>query len=86
MMIIGIYAMCFIASYKRGRAFVYTYWDLCFISYMLTATAVSFARGDALRESIGDSGNRVMLQVILLAFFAAAEHILQLQEGKNDGK
>lgn len=86
MMIIGMYVLCLIVSYKHRDLFKYTYWDLCFVSYMLTATAVSFARGDALRESIGDSGNRVMLQVILLAFFAAAEHILQLQEERKDGK
>lgn len=75
MFIIGVYVMCFIVSYKSG-GFRLTFWDLCFFAYLLTAIAVSFARDDALRESIGDSGNRVMLQVTLLAFFAAAGHVI----------
>lgn len=54
------------------------YEDLCFIAYLLTALAVSFARDDALRESIGDSGNRVLLQGTLLAFYAAAMHVVRL--------
>ena len=51
--------------------------------YLLTAIAVSFARDDALRESIADSGNRVMLQVTLLAFFASAMRVISLTG--NDG-
>ncbi len=54
------------------------YEDLCFVAYLLTALAVSFARDDALRESIGDSGNRVLLQGTLLAFYAAAMHVVRL--------
>ena len=45
---------------------------------MLTAIAVSFAREDALVENMADSGNRVMLQVTLLAFFAAAVKVITL--------
>lgn len=88
MFVIGVYVMCIIAQYKK-TGYNTTYWDLCFAAYLLTAVAVSFARDDALRESIADSGNRVMLQVTLLAFFAAADHIIQLinqQEDKDDGK
>ena len=77
MLIIGIYAMCFIAMYKK-TGYNTVYWDLCFASYMLTAIAVSFARGDALVENMADSGNRVMLQVTLLAFFAAAVKVITL--------
>lgn len=82
MLIIGVYIMWFIArSGKTG--YNDTYWDLCFAAYLLTAIAVSFARDDALRESIADSGNRVMLQVTLLAFFAAAMRVISLIS--NDG-
>ncbi|MCR5420152.1 MAG: hypothetical protein K6E98_04015 [Lachnospiraceae bacterium] len=90
MFIIGVYVLCIVVSFKNGDKKVksegnvrevipgYTYWDLCFLAYLLTAIAVSFAREDALRESIGDSGNRVMLQSVLLAFYAGAEHIIGL--------
>lgn len=61
-------------KYVSGMAF----WDLCFVSYILTALAVSFAREDALVENVADSGNRVMLQVTLLAFFAVSEHVIGL--------
>ena len=88
MLIIGVYLMCVVVSFGRpedkgdktiSESIVrsgFAYWDLCFVSYMLTAIAVSFARDDALRESIADSGNRVMLQVTLIAFFAAAVHVI----------
>lgn len=82
MLITGVYVMWFIArSGKTG--YNETYWDLCFAAYLLTAIAVSFARDDALRESIADSGNRVMLQVTLLAFFAASMRVISLIS--NDG-
>jgi hypothetical protein len=61
---------------NRGKGLGYE--DLCFIAYLLTALAVSFARDDALRESIGDSGNRVLLQGTLLAYYAAAMHVIRL--------
>ncbi len=82
MLIIGVYVMWFIArSGKSG--YNDTYWDLCFAAYFLTAIAVSFARDDALRESIADSGNRVMLQVTLLAFFAAAMRVISLMDDEG---
>ncbi len=61
------------------------FWDLCFVSYILTALAVSFAREDALVENVADSGNRVMLQVTLIAFFAVAQHLIALA-GNNGEK
>ena len=82
MIVIGIYVMWFIARSKKS-GYNDTYWDLCFAAYLLTAIAVSFARDDALRESIADSGNRVMLQVTLLAFFASAMRVISLTG--NDG-
>ena len=81
MLIIGVYVMCLVVSRKDKWAFGYE--DLCFAAYFLTALAVSFARGDALRENIGDSGNRVMLQGILLAFYAAAVHVIGLLNTEN---
>ena len=82
MIVIGIYVMWFIARSEKS-GYNDTYWDLCFAAYFLTAIAVSFARDDALRESIADSGNRVMLQVTLLAFFASAMRVISLTG--NDG-
>ena len=82
MIVIGIYVMWFIARSEKS-GYNDTYWDLCFAAYLLTAIAVSFARDDALRESIADSGNRVMLQVTLLAFFASAMRVISLTG--NDG-
>ena len=82
MIVIGVYVMWFIARSKK-TGYNDTYWDLCFAAYLLTAIAVSFARDDALRESIADSGNRVMLQVTLLAFFASAMRVISLIG--NDG-
>ena len=83
----GLFPMILIASYilvaivtcrDRDQKFKMTYWDMCFVSYLLATLAVCFAREDALRESIGDSGNRVLMQVTLLAFFAAADHLIKL--------
>ncbi len=64
------------------------FWDLSFVSYILTALAVSFAREDALVENVADSGNRVMLQVTLIAFFAVAQHLIALigENTKTDDK
>ena len=58
------------------KALGLSYWDIVFVSYVLTALAVSFAREDLLVENLADSGNRVLLQVTLLAFYAAAIRLL----------
>ncbi len=76
LMIVSIYILCVIASAGKKKKIGYTFWDMCLISYLLACIAVCFARGDALRESIGDSGNRVLLQVTMLAFYAAVDHLL----------
>ena len=75
MLLVAVYVLCFIVSCGKGT-FGYTFWDMCLVSYLLTCLAVGFARGDALRESIGDSGNRVLLQVTILAFYAACVHVI----------
>ncbi len=90
MLIIGIYVMCFIAGSGKGlkdtvsNASGMAFWDLCFVSYILTAIAVSFARDDALVENVADSGNRVMLQVILIAFYAVSMHLIALAGNKAE--
>ena len=79
MCLIACYVLVFIVSVKeRDYKPEITFWDMCFICYFLASLAVCFAREDALRESIGDSGNRVLMQGTLLAFFAAADHLIGL--------
>ncbi len=78
MMVIGAYLLCFIVSFKGEKGYEYTFWDMCFAAYFLTALAVSFARGDDLRQSIGDSGNRVMMQSVLLTGYAMCSHLIGL--------
>ncbi|MCR5001265.1 MAG: hypothetical protein K6A71_05670 [Lachnospiraceae bacterium] len=79
MYLIACYVLVFIVGAKEGdHKPEITFWDMCFICYFLASLAVCFAREDALRESIGDSGNRVLMQGTLLAFFAAADHITGL--------
>ena len=86
MYIIGVYVLLFIVKFKRGeRGISMTYWDMCFVCYLLATLAVCFAREDALRESIGDSGNRVLMQVSLLAFYAGADHLIGLIDGNHAG-
>lgn len=79
MYVIACYVLVFIVKFKEknDRPFM-TFWDMCFVCYLLAALAVCFAREDALRESIGDSGNRVLMQVTLLAFFSGADHLIEL--------
>ncbi len=79
MYVIACYVLVFIVNFKEkiDRPFM-TFWDMCFVCYFLAALAVCFAREGALRESIGDSGNRVLMQGTLIAFFAAADHIIGL--------
>ena len=76
MLIIGLYAMCFIAS-KRG-SIGYSIWDMLFVTYVLAALAVSFAREDALVENLADSGNRVLLQVTIIGYYAVILHVIDM--------
>ncbi|MCR4806113.1 MAG: hypothetical protein K5857_00420 [Lachnospiraceae bacterium] len=85
MLILAAYILVFTVSFgkKKDKPFM-TYWDMCFVSYLLAALAVCFAREGALRENIGDSGNRVLMQATILAFMAAAIHLIDLVEGGSD--
>ncbi len=47
-----------------------SYETFIFVGYLFVLFAVSYARGGGLRYGIGDSGNRVLLQVAPLAWYA----------------
>ncbi len=52
--------------------------DLFVLGYILLTFAVCFARGNELQENIGDSGNRVLLQIVPMTVFALYIHVLDL--------
>lgn len=54
-----------------------SYMDFVSISYILITLGVSFARGDPLQENVGDSGNRVLLQIVPVLMFAVIEHLTE---------
>lgn len=64
-----VYGMIFLFRNKRSKHRDIRYDELVLVGYILLTVAVSFARGGGLRYGIGDSGNRVMLQVIPFAFY-----------------
>ena len=79
MFVIAAYVLVFTVTLgKEKDRTVITYWDVCFLSYLLASLAVCFAREGALRENIGDSGNRVLMQVTIIAFMAVADHLIGL--------
>ncbi|MFT3982501.1 MAG: hypothetical protein QM697_01230 [Lachnospiraceae bacterium] len=53
---------------KKGIPF--RYHDLLWTGYLLITLAVCWARDGILREGVGDSGNRVLLQIVPLVVFA----------------
>ncbi len=53
---------------KKGVSFGYH--DLLWTGYLLITLAVCWARDGILREGVGDSGNRVLLQIVPLIVFA----------------
>lgn len=53
---------------KKGISFGYH--DLLWTGYLLITLAVCWARDGILREGVGDSGNRVLLQIVPLIVFA----------------
>ncbi|MCR4655879.1 MAG: hypothetical protein K5770_06585 [Lachnospiraceae bacterium] len=58
------------------RKYKFSFMDFLVFSYVLVTVIAGFARGDALQEGIGDSGNRVLLQIVPLAVFAVLEHFI----------
>ncbi|MDO5573159.1 MAG: hypothetical protein Q4G60_04175 [bacterium] len=57
------------------------YENLFLLGYILFTVAVSFARGGGLRRGIGDSGNRVMLQVIPFLIYALTCRVIHVTAG-----
>ncbi len=57
-----------------------SFFDSLCISYVFAVLIVSYGRGDALREGIGDSGNRVMLTAVPLIVLAFALRLLDWRE------
>lgn len=70
--VFAIYLICLIFGIEIG------YWDFMAFSYLLYAIAIAFMRDDGLHPGIGDSGNRVMLQVVPPLLFAAVSHLPKL--------
>lgn len=54
------------------------------IGFALVAIALSWARGDALDEQVGDSGNRVLLQIAPLVIYTLTMCFANLTDGKTD--
>lgn len=56
------------------------YEDLILIGFVFILLTASYARGGGLRYGIGDSGNRVMMQVIPLAWYAVISKVIYLMK------
>ncbi|MCR5591726.1 MAG: hypothetical protein K6F73_09370, partial [Lachnospiraceae bacterium] len=54
------------------------------VGFILMVLAASFGRGDVLAEDLGDSGNRVMLQVVPLVIMMFAELFFDLLENNKE--
>lgn len=61
-----------------------SYEDLIFIGYLFVLFAVSYARGGGLRYGIGDSGNRVMMQMVPFAWYAIISKAICLVKEFNN--
>lgn len=80
LLLICYIVICFAKRNDKSSPDV-SYEELVFLGYILYAVAVSFARGDGLRQGIGDSGNRVMLQVIPFFVYAIVMKVTELIGG-----
>lgn len=74
--VIMLYAMSFIISSKKKEYF--NFFDTIAFSFVLYAIAVAFMREGGLRAGVGDSGNRVLMQVVPLLSFGAFIHIFEI--------
>ena len=62
-----------LAINKAGKPDEANFFDITLlIGYILIVIAVSYGRGDSLNENLGDSGNRVLLQVVPLVVMTFA--------------
>lgn len=66
---------------KMGRV---AYPDFFCFAYILLTIAVCWARGGNLRVGIGDSGNRVMMQIVPFVVYALAVHIIRYAAGEKE--
>lgn len=69
-----------------NRSFRPNLWDLSAFSYLLYVLIVSFMREGGMKSGVGDSGNRVLLQIVPVLLFAALKHTAYLLEKKEDSK
>lgn len=60
---------------KKGYSLSFT--ELLWIGYLLITLAVCWARDGVLREGVGDSGNRVLLQIVPLVVYAFTIRVIQ---------
>lgn len=84
----GLFPVCVAAIYllSLGKGFRPTFWDYLSFGYLLYAVAVGFMREGGLRASVGDSGNRVLLQLVPLILFAALTHLSRFLTDEQEGK
>ncbi|MDO4189942.1 MAG: hypothetical protein Q4D29_13235, partial [Lachnospiraceae bacterium] len=54
-----------------------SYFDYVAICYVLLAVIAGWARGDALVENFGDSGNRIMIQAVPIILFALMVKVIE---------
>ena len=71
--------------HKEGKLLVAGDFELSFytlltIGFLLVTLAVSFMRGDALMAEIGDSGNRVLLQITPLLLYTLMLYFIKIYE------
>lgn len=73
--VFSIYMICILTDYKK---FKWNYWDLMGFSFMFYSIAVTFMREGGLRVSVGDSGNRVLMQCVPFILLAAISHLAEV--------
>ena len=61
-----------------------TYFALVTVGYALMSVALLWARGSELNENVGDSGNRVFLQIAPLVIFLLVRMVIWLIREKTD--
>lgn len=78
--VLSVYLICLTNGFEFG------YWDFMTFTYLFYSIAVSFMRENGLQLGAGDSGNRVLLQVVPMLLFAAVSHIPKvLKESRGTG-
>ncbi len=79
MVIAAIYLVAIIGSKRWGFGF----WDLLSFSYLFYVLSVSFMREGGMHSGVGDSGNRVLLQMVPILLFAALQHVTDLMKKED---